>query len=181
MEVCAPVGYYQEYREKGMEVYAECAIKISELSPTDWVSLFELKFTDSIAVLIESVVSELREKKESFGFGDIYDLIGRAENVSQEVKNSTMALFDAAKTWKVFDEEKGTSVRELVSAGTTTVIDLSMYASLGSFNVRALIIGLVSKTILDGRMSARKDEEIRAVKVGVARDAVGLDFCRWGA
>jgi len=114
-------------------VDAEFAIKISELEPTDWVTLFELKFTDSIAVVMESVISELRETKGSFGFEDIYDLINRAENVSQEVKNSAMALFDAAKTWKVFDEEKGTEVRDLISAGETTVIDLSMYASLGAF------------------------------------------------
>lgn len=172
VKVFAPFGYYQEYRDKGIEVDAEFAIKISELSPTDWVTLFELKFTDAIAVLIESVVSQLREllvagRLSHFGFEDIYDLIKRTENVSQETRNSAMALFDAAKTWKVFDEEKGTSVRDLVSAGETTVIDLSMYASLGSFNVRALIIGLVSKKIFNERMAARRDEEIQAVQHGV--------------
>jgi len=167
VRVFAPFGYYQEYRDKGIEVDAEFAIKISELAPTDWVTLFELKFTDAIAVLIESVVSELQESKDSFGFKDIYGLIERAENVSQEVKNSAMALFDAAKTWRVFDEEKGTDVKDLVSAGETTVIDLSMYASLGSFNVRALIIGLVSKKIFNERMEARKDEEIQAVQHGI--------------
>jgi len=166
MKVFAPFGYYQEYKDKGIDVDAEFAIKISELEPADWVTLFELTFTDPIAVTIESVVGSLRESKESFSFGDIYDLINRAENVSQEVKNSAMALFDAAKTWKVFDEEKGTSVRDLIEAGTTTVIDLSMYASLGAFNVRALIIGLVSKKIFNERMESRKDEEIQAVQHG---------------
>ena len=166
MKVFAPFGYYQEYRDKGIDVDAEFAIKISELEPTDWVTLFELKFTDSVAVVIESVVSELREKGESFGFGDIYDLISKAENVEQVDKNSAMALFDAAKTWKVFDEERGIEVRDLISAGTTSVIDLSMYASLGAFNVRALIIGLVSKKIFNERMSSRKDEEIQAVQHG---------------
>ncbi len=166
MRVFAPFGYYQEYKDKGVDVDAEFAIKISELEPTDWVTLFELNFTDPIAVVMESVISELREKKKSFSFDDIYDLINRAENIEQNVKNSAMALFDAAKTWKVFDEEKGTSVRDLVEAGTTTVIDLSMYASLGAFNVRALIIGLVSKKIFNARMAERKDEEIQAVQHG---------------
>ena len=166
MKVFAPFGYYQEYKEKGIDVDAEFAIKLSELEPADWVTLFELRFTDSIAVLIESVISELREGKKSFSFEEIYDLMNRAENVSQETKNSAMALFDAAKTWKVFDEEKGTSVRDLIEAGTTTVIDLSMYASLGAFNVRALIIGLVSKKIFNARMASRKDEEIQAVQHG---------------
>ena len=103
----------------------------------------------------EGKIGGLKETKKSFGFKEIYNLITRAENVSQETKNSAMALFDAAKTWKVFDEEKGTKVKELVEAGKTTVIDLSMYASIGSFNVRALIIGLVSKKIFNERMSAR--------------------------
>jgi hypothetical protein len=167
VKVFAPFGYYQEYKDKGIEVDAEFAIKISELAPTDWVTLFELKFTDSIAVLIESVIGELRESRKSFGFDDIYNLIERAKNVSQEIKNSAMALFDAAKTWRVFDEEKGTEIKDLVSAGMTTIIDLSMYASLGSFNVRALIIGLVSKKIFNERMAARRDEEIQAVQHGV--------------
>jgi len=166
MKVFAPFGYYQTYKDKGVDVDAEFAIKISELEPTDWVTLFELKFTDPIAVTMESVISELRDKKESFGFEDIFKMINLIENVSQETKNSAMALFDAAKTWKVFDEEKGTLVRDLVEAGTTTVIDLSMYASLGTFNVRALIIGLVSKKIFNERMESRKDEEIQAVQHG---------------
>ena len=166
MRVFAPFGYYQEYKDKGVDVDAEFAIKISELEPADWVTLFELKFTEPTAVLIESVVGSLRESGESFGFEKIYDMMKRAENVEQDVKNAAMALFDAAKTWKVFDEEKGTAVRDLIEAGTTTVIDLSMYASLGSFNVRALIIGLVSKKIFNERMAARKDEEIQAVQHG---------------
>ena len=166
LKVFAPFGYYQEYKDKGVDVDAEFAIKISELESTDWVTLFELKFTEPVAVLIESIVSSLKESKKSFGFEDIYDLMGRAENVEQDVKNAAMALFDAAKTWRVFDEEKGTSVRDLIEAGSTTVIDLSMYASLGSFNVRALIIGLVSKKIFNERMAARKDEEIQAVQHG---------------
>ena len=166
VRVFAPFGYYQKYKDKGVDVDAEFAIKISELDSTDWVALFELKFVDPIAVIIESVISELKESKDNFSFEDIYNLIRRAENVSQEVKNSAMALFDAAKSWKVFDEEKGTSARDLISAGRTTVIDLSMYASLGTFNVRALIISLVSKKIFNERMSARKDEEIQAVQHG---------------
>ena len=166
VKVFAPFGFYQEYKDKGVEVDYEFAIKISELDSTDWVSLFELKFTDPIAVVIESVVSQLKETKESFGFEDIFKLIKAAQTVTDETKNSAMALFDAAKTWKVFDEEKGTGVRDIIKAGETAVIDLSMYASLGAFNVRALIIGLVSKKLFNERMIARKNEEILAVQHG---------------
>lgn len=167
LKVYAPFGYYQEYRDKGIDVDYEFAIKISELEPSDWVSLFELKFTDPVAVLIESVVSGLLATKSSFGFKDIYELINSANNTDQQTRNAAIALFEAAKTWKVFDEARGTTVRDLITAGETTVIDLSMYASLGAFNVRALIIGLVSKKIFNERMESRKDEEIQAVQHGV--------------
>lgn len=171
VKVFAPFGYYDVYREKGVDVDAEFAIKISDMEPEDWINLFELDFTDPIAVVIESVVSYLRENNstsnEGFSFEVIQDLISRTEGVSQDVKNSANALFDAARTWKVFSEEKGTEIRDLVSAGTTTVIDLSMYASIGTFNVRGLIIGLVSKKLFNQRMEARKNEEIQAVQHGL--------------
>ncbi|NPE26514.1 ATP-binding protein [Methanococcoides sp. SA1] len=166
VKVFAPMGYYDEYKDKGVDVDSEFAIRISELEASDWVNLFELKFTDPVAVLMESVIGELQERDRSYSFEDIYDLIDRAKKVDNDVKNAVVALFDAAKTWGIFDEERGTNVKDLIEPGVSTVIDLSMYASLGAFNVRALIIGLVSKKIFNERMEARKSEEITAVQHG---------------
>lgn len=166
VKVFAPMGYFTEFKDKGVEVDSEFAIKISELVASDWVNLFELKFTDQVAVLIEKVVGELREEKSSFGFADLYEKIEKAKKFSGEVRNAVVSLFEAAEGWGVFSEERGTEVSDLVEAGVSTVIDLSMYASIGSFNVRGLIIGLVSKKIFDERMRARKVEEISAVQHG---------------
>ncbi len=164
--VFSPFGYFQKFREKGIVVDKEFAIKISELETEDWISLFQLKFTDPIAVLIESVLFELKET-ESFGFENIKKSILDKENFSHEIKNSAIALFDAADTWKVFSEEKGTKVRELVVPGQSTIVDLSMYSSIGAFNIRALIIGLVCKKLFKERMLSRKNEEIQAVNHGL--------------
>ncbi|MCK4997450.1 ATP-binding protein [Candidatus Pacearchaeota archaeon] len=164
--VFVPFGHYQEFKDKGIEVDSPFAIKLSDLDASDWVGLFDLPFTNPIAIVIESVISTLTEKGDPFGFKEINALIKRTENVSQDNKNAAMALFDAAKTWKVFDEEIGTTVKDMISAGQTTIIDLSMYAALGAFNVRALIIGLVSKKIFNERMASRKNEEIQAVQHG---------------
>ncbi len=171
VKVFAPFGYFQDYKDRGIDVDKEFAIKISNLEASDWVSLFELEFTDPVAVVIESVVSKLKEEKEKigggFGFEDLYKYIHAIVGVSNDVKNSAIALFDAAKSWKVFSEEKGTEIMELISPGETTVIDLSMYTSVGNFNVRALIIGLVCKKLFDERMNQRKYEEIQAVQHGI--------------
>jgi len=47
--------------------------------------------------------------------------------------------------------------------GKTTVLDLSVYRSIGTFNVRALVISLVSRKLFEQRMEARKKEEINSI------------------
>lgn len=165
MKVYVPFGFFNEFHDRGIPVDKEFAIKISDLGAEDWVSLFQLSFTQPEAVIIENAISSLR-KKESFGFKDIKDFISNEKDVSQDVKSSVTALFGAAESWGVFDEEKGTPIKELVVGGQTCVIDLSMYSSLGNFNVRALIIGLVSKKLFNERMSERRNEEIQSVQHG---------------
>jgi uncharacterized protein len=166
LRVFAPAGYYETYLEKGISIDAEFAIKISELRASDWINVFELRYTDPVAIVIENVIEKLKASVESYGFLEISKEIMSLSNSDIDSKNAAIALFKAADSWKVFSEEKGTTVKELIKAGQTTVIDLSMYASLGAFNVRALIIGLVSKRLFDERMDARKDEEVQAVMYG---------------
>ena len=166
VKVFAPFGYYQEYLDKGVEVDAEFAIKISELDSSDWVNLFELNFIDPVAVGMELAIMNIRKKKSSYNFEEIFEEVNSLKNISLDVKNSITSLFNSAKSWKVFSEEKGLSTEELIKAGQTSVIDLSMYASMGSFNIRGLIIGIISKKLFDERMKSRKDEEIKAVSYG---------------
>lgn len=174
LKVFVPFAHFDSLREKGIPVDAEFAIKISDIYAEDWVSLFELSFTQPEAVLIESVVTELK-KKGSFGFKDIRNLILKAANISQDTKNSTSALFDAAETWGIFSEEKGTAIKDLIQGGKTTVVDLSMYTSTLSFNVRGLVIGLVSKRLFNERMKERKDEEVQSIQHSVTEDYMNIE------
>ncbi len=165
-EVFAPAGYFEEYGEKGIPVDKEFRIKISELNAEDWVSLFDLNFTQESAVLLTNVITKLKEK-ESFTFEEILAEIQNTDKFRQEIKNTVGSLFEVAKAWKIFDEKEGTAIKDLVKAGQTSIIDLSMYSSIGSFNVRALVIGLVCKKLFLERMASRKEEEVRSVQRGM--------------
>jgi hypothetical protein len=167
VKVFAPLGYFQDYKDKGISIDEEFAIKISDLKPDDWISVFELSFIDPVSVCIESVINKLMFSEKPYGFNDIRKGILAQENVSQEIKNSAVSLFNAAETWKVFSKKKGIEIKKMISAGETSVLDLSMYTSIGSFNIRGLIIGLVCKKLFDERMIARKNEEIQAVHHGL--------------
>jgi len=165
VRVFVPFGFYNEFRDKGIPVDAEFAIRLSDLEADDWISLFGLKFTDVEGVLIETIVSTLKQRG-SFSFEDIRNIAKENQDVSQDVRNAVISLFNAAETWKLFDEKSGTPIKELIVGGKTSIIDLSMYASSGSFNVRGLVIGLVCKKLFNERMSERRNEEIQAVQRG---------------
>ncbi len=161
VKIFIPSGYYKEYEKRGLPVDNQFSIKPSELKAEDWILTFNLKFTEPASVLIQRAISKM---EEDYSIEDIKKEINKMKE-RKEVKNSCAALFEAAESWKIFSKE-GTSIEELIQGGKTSVLDLSMYSSVGSFNVRALVISIISRNLYNQRMLARKSEEIQAVQRG---------------
>ncbi len=163
-----PAGYFKEYEKRGIPVDNKFALGTSELDIEDWLSTFELKMINPVSVIIQKVISKLKEKGE-FDLDDIIKEIKEDPETDDQTKKSGEALFQAAKSWKVFARkgEEATKITDLIKAGTTSVLDLSIYSSTSSFNVRALIIGLVSKKLFNQRILARKKEEIDSIQHGL--------------
>lgn len=160
--VWVPAGHYDEYAKRKIPVDRKFALAASELDIEDWLSIFELKMIDPTSILIQKVINVLEGQ---YDLEDIIDKIREDKDTLEEVKKSGIALFEAAKSWKVFAEkgQEATKIDELIIAGTTSVLDLSVYSSTSGFNVRALIIGLVSKKLFNQRILARKKEEIESI------------------
>jgi len=166
VKIWVPYGYYEEYEKRQIPIDKKFAIKASELSGEDWVVTFNLQITDPIAIIIQKTIAELTEEEKDF---DIDTIIGRISENKTEVNNAAIALFEAAKTWGVFAKtgQRGTEISELISPGESTILDVSCYSSIGTFNVRALVIGLVCKKLFNERMLARKKEEMLALEHGI--------------
>jgi len=162
VNVWVPAGHYDEYAKRKIPVDRKFALAANELNIEDWLSIFELKMIEPVSVLIQKVVSNL---SGNFDLNDIIGNIRKDNDTLEEVKKSGIALFEAAKSWKVFatQGQEATKINELIVAGTTSVLDLSVYSSTAGFNVRALIIGLVSKKLFNQRILARKKEEIENI------------------
>jgi len=160
--VWVPAGHYDEYAKRKIPVDRKFALAANELDIEDWLSIFELKMIDQVSVLIQKVVNNL---SGNFDLNDIIENIRKDNDTLEEVKKSGIALFEAAKSWKVFatQGQEATKISELIIAGTTSILDLSVYSSTAGFNVRALIIGLVSKKLFNQRILARKKEEIESI------------------
>lgn len=164
-KVFVPFGKAQDYKDKQIPFDSTFALKASEILAEDWISLFNLDITRLEAVLIQKVINKLKNKQ--YTIKDIQDEIERDEKSSKEIKEIVSSLFYAANTWGVFSEsEEGTEIQDLINPGTTTIIDTSVYSSTSTFNVRALVIGLISKKLFESRMVSRKKEEIQSIQHG---------------
>ena len=168
VKVFVPFGHYDSYIEKGIPVDTKFALDTMEMSAEDWILMFGLNMIDPISVLIQRIINSLIESEEEYEIYDIIERIKTDHQSSVESRIAAIGLFEAADTWGIFakEGEKPTRVEDLVNAGKTTVLDLSVYSSVGAFNVRALVISLVSRKIFKQRMDARKKEEIQAVSRG---------------
>jgi len=168
VKVFVPFGHYNNYLEKGIPSDEKFALDAEELNPEDWVLTFGLDITNPVSVLIERTITRLKEQ-EDFSIREIIEELEKDKKSSQETKNSAIGLFEAANTWGIFAKEKkeATKIKDLISAGTTSILDLSVYSSIGAFNVRALVISLVSRKIFNQRMDARKKEEVESISRGL--------------
>lgn len=162
VNIWAPSGYFSEYEKRKIPIDKKFSLAVNELDIEDWLNIFELKMIEPVSVLIQKIISGIYG---NYDLDDIINKIKEDKDSIDEVKKSAIALFEAAKSWKVFavKGENATKIEELITAGVTSVLDLSVYSSTAGFNVRALIIGLVGKKLFNQRMLARKKEEIESI------------------
>ncbi len=166
VRVFVPYGHFKEYIKNGISVDSSFALKVSDMSAEDWILLFGLDMINPISVLIERTIFYLEEKYDIF---DIIEKIKQDQFANLTEKNIAIGFFQAALTWGIFasKEVEETEISNLLKPGETTIIDLSVYNSIGSFNVRALVIGIISRKLFNQRMAARKREEVTSLKHGI--------------
>jgi energy-coupling factor transporter ATP-binding protein EcfA2 len=165
LRVFVPYGKKLDYTKKQIPFDETFALKASELEAEDWMSTFNLSMTSQEGVVLQQAITRLKEEKEEFTLKDIQNKVEETPG-STESKNIVAALLNAAATWGVFapNNEEGTEISSLVKAGETSVLDLSVYSSTATFNVRALVIGLISRKLFEQRTEARKKEEIQSIQ-----------------
>jgi hypothetical protein len=162
VDVFVPYLYYDIYREKEIPVDYPFALTLREVLPQEWREVFGLPFDNPIAILIEKVITDLRERNDYFSFEDIISYIEKT-NAPSHIKDGAILRFQAAEKWGLF-KEKGLNIDEIVNGGRVSVLDLSPYiGSVGGWSLRALVINLVAKAIFLKRIFYRKFEEVKDV------------------
>ncbi|MBI3334772.1 ATP-binding protein [Candidatus Pacearchaeota archaeon] len=167
VKVFVPFGKAREYEEKNIPYDSLFSLKVSELEAEDWITLFNLELTSLSGICIINSINNVKEKLRGYSIEEIIEEIESNRDASDDVKKIVAALFRAADSWGIFSKtQKGTEVRDLLTAGATSILDVSVYSSVSSFNIRALVLSLISRKIFKNRMDARKKEELESLQHG---------------
>lgn len=168
--IYTPEGYFNRYKDQGIPTDYPFSVNPAELQGTDWTTTFGLDTNDPIAVLIERTIYGFKEEAERKGetprysLQQIIDALKKDEDASMDAKNAAKNHFEATKAWGIFSDH-GTSLAELARPGQVTVLDVSCYATEeNSWNIKSLVIGLISQKLFTHRMLSRKDEEFKDVE-----------------
>jgi len=162
-KIYTPVGYFKQYKDKGIPTDHPFSIQPSELDAGDWNMTFGIDSHEPVGVLIERVIHDLKDKNKSFGIKDIIKAIDSYKDAEQSTKNAAKNQFTNAENWGVFADE-GTPLKDLAKGGQITVLDVSCYATMpNSWNIKSLVIGLVAQKLFIERMIQRKDEEFEDI------------------
>ena len=164
VKIFVPVGLYQKYLDAGIPADYPFAIRTSELNASDWAEVFDTKLTDSVGILIERTLAEMKEKKDIYSIQDIINELESDFKSSREVKDATINRFLSAASWGLFDTH-GTTIDQLIQPGAVTILDTSAYTNVsGNWGIKALVIGIVCRKLLEERIVARKTEEMEDIQ-----------------
>lgn len=168
VKIFVPGGKFDELHDAGIPVDEKFYLTTSDIGPLDWALTFGMQPTDPLGILISRVVTRLLKRGQLYDIDDIIDEIKADEESDKDIKSAAITRFEAAKEWGLFTKE-GTKIEDIIIGGAASVLDISIYTHIyGAFSIRALVIALFCKKILEQRETARKLEEKEDIEKGFA-------------
>jgi len=159
--VYVPEGQEGFYEKAGVAFDGVFSVSASELTAEDWLSVFELDPNQSLGIILQRVINKLQSSGLPYTIDDISHAIKNVIGFEAE-RLALENRFEAAKGWGIFGAQKMPAILE---PSKLTIIDVSLTPQ----NVRALLVGILSRKIFSERTIARRREEMaetegRAVK-----------------
>lgn len=158
--IYTPAGNFDDYKQRGIPTDFKFTIRPNELTAPDWVNVFNLNVSDTVSVAIELVLLEL--EGQNYSINDIINKIREQKRLDDKTKLAAENRFIAVNRWGLFSDQ-GTPINEIIKAGQVTVLDISCYQD---WNVKNLVVGLVSRKLMIERMASRKKEELADIESG---------------
>lgn len=162
--IYTPIKHYEKFKKEGIPTDFSFSLAVSRVNQDDWCLAFRQDKYSPNGILISRIITQLKESGEQYDIAEIINAIKKDETASKDMKEAVENMFTMAKGWGVFAKE-GTKLSELAKGGRITVLDLSCYATMpGGWDIKALVVGIVSQHLFIDRMNARKQEEFDSLK-----------------
>jgi len=163
VKIFTPTGFFYKYQEQGIPTDFPFSIRPIDVGFNDWCTAFGIDQNSAEGVLITRVTQEMNKSGESYSMGEMIEFVRNDEESEKVVRNVVINEFEKAKGWEIFSKE-GTPLKDIIAPGQVTVLDVSPYATMSSgWEIKALVVGLISRTLFNQRMLARKTEEFKTV------------------
>ncbi len=163
VKIYTPTGFFKQYKETGIPTDFPFSIRPIDVNPLDWCTAFSINPNSAEGVLISKIVQHLNELGVSYSLDHLINLVKKDNESDKIVKSIIINQFEKAQGWEIFSET-GTALKDLVAGGQVTVLDVSPYATMASgWEIKALVVGLICRTLFNQRMLARKTEEFKTV------------------
>ena len=173
IKIYTPEKFYHAYKEQGVPTDAPFSLDAAAIDQADWCSAFRQDKYGPYGVLIGEVISKLKEKGEKYHLKDIIAEVQATQEVDMAVKSGVVSMFKVADSWGVFSDNP-TDLMDLAKGGQIAVLDVSCYATMpGGWDVKALVVGIVSQHLFIQRMLYRKQEEYKQVKFAMEYFSTG--------
>ena len=151
-----PVGLTDFYDRAGISYDGVFSIRPSELSAGDWALTFNINLFEPLGILLERIIKKMHGK--DYSVRDIVDEIDLDKRSDEKEKLALENRFLSAEGWGIFSTQ-ATPIEEFLKPGIVTVLDVS----LQEWNVRNLMLGILSREIYQARVSARREEELAVI------------------
>lgn len=163
IRIFTPISYYKKFKEQGIPTDYPFSLDPSELDPDDWCHAFRQDKYSANGSLITKAVFDLKDSKGKYDVDDLINNVKNDKEAKHETVQAVTSMFELSKRWGIFSDTP-TPIHELAKAGEVTVLDVSCYATQpGGWDIKALIVGIVSQHLFSQRMEYRKGEEYKSV------------------
>jgi len=167
VKIFTPADFFYKYKDQGIPTDYPFSIRATDVGPEDWSHAFKIEENSAEGVLITKAVQKLREryarKNSSYSMDELIEVVDEDHESPPVARSIVKNQFEKAKNWGIFSRE-GTPLKDIVQGGQETVLDLSPYATMASgWDIKGLVVGIISRVLFQQRMLARKTEEFKSV------------------
>ncbi|MCG7850273.1 MAG: ATP-binding protein [ANME-2 cluster archaeon] len=146
------------YRSMGIDAHS-LSVPTSDLSGSDWCSLFDISPIQPLGILITRIAQQLNEEGRIFSLEDMLERVHIDPHAHSDTKQAAHNYLGTALGWGIFEKE-GSGIHDIIRPGRIAVIDIS---SLPDTAIRSMVVGILARRIYQERLAARRQYEINSI------------------